>query len=326
MSDTLPLVSIIIPVYNAGAYVKNCLESILKQTYPNWEAICINDGSTDGSDAVLESFAERDSRIRVINQPNGGVSSARNRGLNACRAPYITMVDADDFLEADAVEKLLSAIQNNDCDLACCTMKKIFLNGDTESEVPAFSEGLHKADPSDIYRFAMRSPWAKIYKRDVIEKEHIRFPLNVPICEDDVFVVTYWSYAKSFFMLKEALYNYLQAESSVLKKLGEGALPYASYEATVSVPFLIYKNLITARNKRHDLLAWKSVLLKSQFHLLEWMCECSIDKNSKKRLRTKAKEYIKTLSSGIPWWRALLLRLRIKITRKLRRTLANLRR
>lgn len=297
----------------------------MQQTMSNWEAICIDDGSTDGSAAILDAYAAKDSRIKVIHKQNGGVSSARNRGIEESTAPYISMVDSDDFLAPDALEKLLEAAQKDDCDLVCCTMKKIYSNGHTETEQSRFAAGIHDAAPSDIYRFAMRSPCCKLYKRDIIEREKIRFPLNVPICEDDVFVVTYWFYVKRFYMLNEPLYSYLQSESSVLKKLGNGELAYESYAATLRVPILIYNNIVSNIQNDPDRRKWSHILLRSQFNILEWMCECAKDKTKEKRLRKQAEEYIAVLSSAMPLWLAWKERIRVRLGRKIKIFLISIR-
>ena len=108
-----PCISIIIPVYNAGPYLGECLDSLLSQTFQDWEAICIDDGSSDESPALLDKCAAMDPRFKVVHQQNGGVSNARNRGLEHIRAPYLLLVDSDDWLEADALEQLYGSIREN---------------------------------------------------------------------------------------------------------------------------------------------------------------------------------------------------------------------
>ena len=93
------LFSIIIPVYNVEKYLRDCLDSVLAQTYPDWEAVCVNDGSTDGSSVILEEYSSKDSRFKVFNQANGGLSLARNTGLDEAKGDYILFLDSDDWLE-----------------------------------------------------------------------------------------------------------------------------------------------------------------------------------------------------------------------------------
>ena len=113
-------VSIIIPVYNAKKYLANTLDSVIKQTYKNLEIILVNDGSTDNSKDICESYAKIDKRIKVINKENGGVSSARNYGLALAKGEYISFVDSDDFLFENMIETLVNDIQNTNAEIAVC--------------------------------------------------------------------------------------------------------------------------------------------------------------------------------------------------------------
>lgn len=320
-----PLISIIIPVYNAAPFLKKCIGSIINQTFQNWELICINDGSTDESGSLLDSYSKQDKRIRVIHKHNEGVSSARNHGLDYSSAPYLTMVDADDWLEPDALNKLIPYISEDDCDLVCCSMRKIFSDGHAETEKAPFPDGLHYAKPADIYQFSMRSPWCKIYKREIIEREHIRFPLGVPICEDDVFVVSYWFHVKRFYMLNTPLYNYLQSESSVLKKLGAGLLPYCDYQATLNVPLLIHNYVVSRVESKDKLATWKSLLLKSQFHILSWMCQCNKNNKTKKQLKEHAYKNIKIISQSLSWGCVTKIHFKVLMSRMVKKHLAIIR-
>lgn len=296
-----PLVSVIIPVYNAGALLRQALDSLLNQTFPDWEAICVDDGSIDGSGDLLDEYAGRDFRIKVVHQPNGGVSSARNCGLEHAVAPYISMLDADDCFAPTALEQLYSCMQAHDCDIVCCTMRKEFPDGHIEIEQTSFCNGLHKAAPADIYRFSMRSPWCKLYKRSIIEQGKIRFPLGIPICEDDVFVVSYWYHVKSFYMLDKPLYNYVQSESSILKKLGEGSLPLECYMATLDVPSRIYRYIFSQKPEPDILKMWSRLLLKAQCNIDLWMLECVKNNDYISKLHEKIKKTRAIIKENIPF-------------------------
>ena len=103
-----PLISVIIPVYNVKPYIKDCMESILRQSYPKMEIILIDDGSTDGSGADCDAFARTDSRVKVVHQENQGLSAARNRGIKESTGAYFTFVDSDDYVSPDYVQYLFS--------------------------------------------------------------------------------------------------------------------------------------------------------------------------------------------------------------------------
>lgn len=117
-------VSIIIPVYNAEVFLRKCMDSVVNQTYNNLEIICINDGSNDSSKEILEEYAEIDSRILLLNKKNNGVSSARNDGLEICSGDYIMFLDADDYLEKDAVMFCMNLLKRNDIDIIRMNFKK----------------------------------------------------------------------------------------------------------------------------------------------------------------------------------------------------------
>ena len=118
--------SIIIPVYNVEKYLRECLDSVLGQSFPDWEAVCVNDGSTDASASVLREYESIDSRIKVITQPNGGLSKARNTGLSAAKGDYVIFLDSDDWLEPDALE----CLERNSAheDMLCFSGRRFFEN------------------------------------------------------------------------------------------------------------------------------------------------------------------------------------------------------
>lgn len=113
------LLSVIVPVYNVEEYLVKCVDSILNQTYQNLEVILVNDGSTDGSDGICDAFAQKDSRIRVIHKENGGLSSARNAGMDAAVGEYISFIDSDDWIEQDSYEHLLGLMEKYQVKLVC---------------------------------------------------------------------------------------------------------------------------------------------------------------------------------------------------------------
>lgn len=315
MASTEPLISVIVPIYNAGKYLHCCLKSIQQQTFQNWEAILINDGSTDSSKEILDTIAAEEPRFKVIHQKNAGVSSARNKGLDSATAPFITMMDADDYLEPEALEAMHAAMQKYNCGLICCTLRRLFKNGSSETESLPFSEGLHLATPSKIYQFAMRSPFCKMYRAEIIKKAQLRFPTDVAICEDDVFVVSYWSHIKTFATIGMVLYNYIQSESSVLKKLGEGKMPYEVYERTIDVPCLIYEHLRKHVSNPTELKNWCKLLLRSTYHLTNWMLDCTAKLPYEIRLINHAKRNKKILSEHVPCLSILYIHIRVHAAR-----------
>ena len=177
-----PLVSVIVPVYNVAAYLQRCLDSLLGQTYRNLEIICVNDGSTDGSAAILDEYATKDARIKVIHQENAGVSVARNRGLDSATGEYVGFIDADDWLEPDAYEKITSlcaagvdyvwfgtSVENASDDAQKAQLEHCL-------RIPG--EGIRKLRESDFLN-SDGCVWNKVYRREFIEKYHCRFYKNI---------------------------------------------------------------------------------------------------------------------------------------------------
>ena len=124
-----PLISVIVPVYNVAAWLPRCVDSVLTQTYQNLEILLIDDGSTDASGEICDAYAEKDPRIRVIHKKNGGLSSARNAGLDVSNGQYIGFVDSDDWIEPEMYEKMLALMECNEAQLVCAGRYDV--DGDT---------------------------------------------------------------------------------------------------------------------------------------------------------------------------------------------------
>lgn len=171
-------VSLIIPVYNTANYLRRCLESAVSQTYPDMEIICVDDGSTDGSERIVNEFAERDNRIVVIHQSNQGESNARNTGLRAATGDYMGFMDCDDWIEPDMYECLVKAIEEENADMAIAGFYREFENAgkphirvqnekSVESRAFDGKQLLRYLYERDAYR-TFAYIWDKLYKREVI--------------------------------------------------------------------------------------------------------------------------------------------------------------
>ena len=169
------LVSIIIPIYNAGTYLRDCLDSILRQTYQDIEVILIDDGSTDESGSICEEYASLSSKIHVIHQNNRGSSAARNKGLEIASGDYLYFIDADDWIDDCSVELLMSEIQNNDADLL---LSAFYYNEDIfRSNMPSFFEPLTIIRESFEGKKGLEGGlWNKFIKKELMDTFGIRFP------------------------------------------------------------------------------------------------------------------------------------------------------
>jgi len=215
-----PEISIITPVYNAEKYLSQCLDSILNQTFKDWELILIDDGSMDNSPVISRGYAEKDSRIRVIHQANAGASAARNTGLDNSQGKWITFVDSDDWISPDYLEKLLQTAYTQNADAVFCNC--YFVQGSeiipqhiyTENQV-FYREEIFKRI---LVLSKIRSElWGKIYKRELLAS--VQLKPNVRIGEDMLFLIELYHSNQSFktAIIKDFLYYYRQLNSSVMR-------------------------------------------------------------------------------------------------------------
>ena len=168
-----PCLSIVVPVYNAAAWMRTCLESLIHQTLQELEIICVDDGSTDGTLAVLQEYAAKDTRIKVIHQENAGVSASRNAGLDIVTGELVTFVDADDWVEPDAYEKVLAAFSDS-VDLVCFGVD---VEGVDDSGLAEYCNLMPDTEMglSPRYIAGMNtSVWNKVYRVDIIRKHNNR--------------------------------------------------------------------------------------------------------------------------------------------------------
>ena len=214
-----PLISVIVPVYNAAAFLDQCLESIVGQTYRNLEILVVNDGSTDGSAAMCDHWADRDERIRVIHQPNGGHSAARNAALDAMTGFLVTMVDSDDVLHPEFMSTLLDAMSGNGADIAVChyipfsSDTLAFPTPPTQREVCCYNQ--REAILAVFYQNGLtHSPWARLFKASLFKE--LRFPLGI-IYEDLAIIYPLLKRCQRVVTIGDVLYGYRQHASNSMR-------------------------------------------------------------------------------------------------------------
>ena len=194
------VISIIVPIYNAGKTLHRCIDSILSQTYTSWELLLVDDGSTDSSGVICDEYAAQDARVRVFHKENGGVSSARNVGLDHARGEWITFVDSDDYIE----ENFLRSFEGNlDADLVVGNME-ICEDGKLPSDigahiVPGKYSPIQSVLKGNLTNHAFCAPWGKLFRKDCIGDLH--FDVGMTICEDTKFVYNYIAKAKDMRIL-----------------------------------------------------------------------------------------------------------------------------
>lgn len=198
-----PLISIIIPVYNADRCLSRCIKSILSQNLKNFELLLIDDGSTDKSGKICDEYAAKDKRVKVFHKENGGVSSARNLGLDNAKGKWITFIDSDDCI----YENIFNLISLHDEDLLIFNYD-IDYNGIIQGgeSIPHYynSYPIKTILNKYIYIEILRTPWSKFFKRHLINT--LRFDTRITIGEDSLFVLQYLHKCKSFFIFKQKYY------------------------------------------------------------------------------------------------------------------------
>lgn len=213
------LFSIIIPIYNVEAYLRDCLESVLRQSFSDWEAVCVNDGSTDGSAVILEEYASKETRIKVISQANGGLSSARNTGQKVAKGDYILFLDSDDWLEDDALEVLAGKVSGED--MLCFSGRRFFESEGKYHDPDCLTECLYRSG-MDYYNenalqkrdFAFVCVVLRIYRRSFLEENGLRFKEGI-FHEDNLFTPIACYYAHGVRVIGDCLYDYRVRSESI---------------------------------------------------------------------------------------------------------------
>lgn len=241
--------SIIIPVYNAEGTLRRCLDSLVKQAFSDYELLLINDGSTDGSDAICREYASTYSCVRYFAKENGGVSSARNLGLEQADGEYILFVDSDDYVSQDYFALLSHTLESNAADLLMFGYRN-FGGISTEWDTGEFYEdtevGVAKRISSAMRGYLFSSLWSKAFKRQIIEQHNIRFANDLAIGEDFAFDFTYAMHIRSIGSIGNHLYNVDVSDGNSLSRKARPYLTeqlmevnrrmYAAYRATDHSP------------------------------------------------------------------------------------------
>lgn len=207
------LISIIIPVYNVEPYLKQCLDSIIIQDAPSWEAILVDDGSTDGSSDICDEYANKDPHFRVFHKENGGVSSARNIGLEEAKGKWIWFVDGDDYIENNALPTLRKGI-NQDCDTIFHGLTQKFENGDTIFDNHDEDMSLKKKD--FLLKHYCYQNGMILFSSKIIKENNLRFSEGIRMGEDMEFQYKYLLLCKKPIRIKNSLYFYRQRHGSAI--------------------------------------------------------------------------------------------------------------
>lgn len=256
------MISVIVPVYNAEKYLRRCIESILCQTYGDIELLLINDGSTDESGHICDEYGLKDSRVKVYHKQNEGVSHTRNFGLNLARGEWITFVDADDWIEFDVYEKVLTRVQEEKADICCYDFKIIYPNHLGHLYTPKVCDKKTEYIKKWL-RFELTSSCTMVVKRALFEKHHLRYPIQ-NYCEDFSLTVKLLFYASKITKIEYCAYNYNRLNiHSLVNNINEKA---AEQELAVYQGILMFFEQQQVLSLYEEAVVWR--ILKCSQHLL----------------------------------------------------------
>lgn len=218
MSD--PQFSIIVPVYNVEQYVRKCIESILSQSFTDFELLLIDDGSTDGSGRICDEYANRDSRIKVKHKVNEGVSAARNTGIEMASGELVTFIDSDDWIEDDYLQTIFD--ETEDADILFfgsiwhyedgCSRTMCFTNSVYENDI---ERGILLLLDNDIKTNYFGFTWNKVFRKNIIDKYNVRFVETLSVSEDEVYTLDYCKHINNLKIIEKPLYHYLWKENGL---------------------------------------------------------------------------------------------------------------
>ena len=238
----MPKVSIIVPVYKAEQYLHRCVDSILSQSFIDWELILVDDGSPDRSGAICDEYSQKDDRIRVIHKENGGVSSARNVALGRITGKWLTFVDSDDCLYPNALQRWVEVAEQNNLDLIQCHFNREYKEGQEAGEATELLTAAQYAD-SENY---LTCVWGTLFKSSIVKEHSLRFDEKVRLGEDQIFLLSHMQHCKRIQRIGDVLYFYRDNEQSAVNN------PKPEYEMTSVRAFKELKRTNPIAKKRCD--------------------------------------------------------------------------
>ncbi len=209
-----PVVSIIVPIYNSEQYLPQCLDSILSQTYTDFELLLVDDGSKDRSGTICDEYAMKDLRIRVFHKENGGVSAARNLALQEARGKYICFCDSDDEMRDCHLQTLISIEEKTGADMVVGSYRSYIVHT-KRTHIFVLKDRTYEEDEFGILLYDLRKkgslgvPWNKLFKTNIIRNHHISFDTTLDSYEDEVFNLEYLQYAGKVTSTSVIVYNYI---------------------------------------------------------------------------------------------------------------------
>ena len=216
-------VSIIVPVYNAQESLRRCIDSVLGQEFQDFELLLTDDGSQDESGVIIDEYAKKDSRVCVVHKKNSGVSDTRNQALDRAKGEYIQFLDADDWISSDATKLFVRKAEETNADMVISDFyrvvgKHISVKGDIDTEDvmtrQEYGDRMME-NPADYYYGVI---WNKLFRREILEKYHLRMDRDISFCEDFIFAMDYILHCERIVALNAPTYYYVKTEGSLVAK------------------------------------------------------------------------------------------------------------
>ncbi|WP_283786885.1 glycosyltransferase family 2 protein [Bermanella sp. WJH001] len=244
--------SIVMPCFNVEGYIGRAIESVLQQSFTNFELLVVIDGSPDKSQQIAEAYAARDNRVKVFLKNNGGVSSARNYGLKKATGKYVYFIDPDDWIKPNLLKENIELLERCDSDLVVFGILNTYA-GVVESMLKLESQTVSKGQSFELQRDVIKAfgySWNKIYKRQIIDREQIAFDESLVLWEDCVFNFTYLQKIESYTLNKECYYHYNIYEGSASHK---SYTDYKNYINAYEKSAIGFINVFEPRNKMQSI-------------------------------------------------------------------------
>ena len=279
-----PAISVIIPVYKCEKYLSACIDSVLNQTFQDFELILVDDGSPDDSPAICDDYAKKDDRVKVIHKENGGVSSARNAGIEAAKGEYITFIDSDDYIDSEMLKSLYEQIKAQDGDLIISGLRYVFEDTKEKKEYHLRNIKFQTSEIDSVYEeidcnFGFSAIYAKLYKREIIKSNSVFYAEGFSILEDGSFVLEYLKHCSNCILFEGVFYNYRQAnEMSLMKAFNANAIQALEHYCKVGAWL---ENSLRKENKEKYYIKLYSLLYS---FLIQIFTRAKLSRKEKKKL------------------------------------------
>ena len=302
------MVSVIIPIYKVEKYLRKCIDSVLNQTYQDFEIILVDDCSPDNCPEICDEYAKKDSRIMVIHKENGGLSSARNAGIKVARGEYLAFVDSDDTIKENFLKTLVEGLEDNSADLCASKLKKVFENSNQELE-QVFTNSVEIVTDKKFDYALTEDKYAgfvtsMLFKREILINNNLLFDEQIFHGEDLPFTLEYLTHCDKVFFIDSGLYLYLIRENSITTSVRFNKRQFTILRARERVLEIIKQ--YSPKNYNFCKATYLMHAIKQKYLLRP------IRKENKEEYSEVTKK-IKNNKKGLLFWKNVSIKLKVKL-------------